>query len=92
MATSRKTIDVLETTKAEGLKTLAAEFPPGTSAWAFWDALVSHSLKEFKAGKIQVLGQSAKGISSTRSNPRRPSVETLALPAETNGEHEPAPN
>ena len=60
MAASRKTIDVLDITKTEGLKVLEAHFPPGTSAWAFWDALVTKALGEFKAGKVEILGVTAK--------------------------------
>ena len=60
MAASRKTIDVLDITKTEGLKVLEAHFPPGTSAWAFWDALVTKALGEFKAGKSEILGVTAK--------------------------------
>lgn len=78
MATPRKTIDVIAATKAEGLKTLAAEFPPGTSAWAFWDALVSHSLKEFRAGRLEVLGQKTKHPGAGGSSAPRPRMEPKA--------------
>lgn len=55
-AVARKPIDVVEDTKARGLKALEDHFPPGTSAWAFWTALVNKSLDEFLAGKSEVLG------------------------------------
>ena len=61
MPEKRKAIDVLEATKDDGLKVLSDTFPPGTSAWAFWNALLVHSLSEFKAGKLTILGVTARG-------------------------------
>ena len=74
MAVSRKTIDVLESTKTDGLKVLETHFPPGTSAWAFWDALVIKALGEFKLGKSEILGVTAKVKASSTNGAAKPEM------------------
>lgn len=89
MASPRKSIDVLQSTKADALKVLAEHFPPGTSAWAFFDALVCHSLREFKAGNIEILGQRTRKRASEHTSVPRSRPEPKLATADANGETAP---
>jgi hypothetical protein len=61
--TTRKSIDVLKTTKERAAKVMGEHFPGGVNAWAFHDDLYSKALDLFEKGQLEVLGRTV-----TKSN------------------------
>lgn len=73
-APKRSSIDVLAETKAEGNRILKEHFPPGTSAWAFYDDALRRIMTEFKAGKTDLLGVTARSNGTLKANGRQETV------------------